>query len=63
MTTYYSINTMVRSFFQASLHLMQNYDKTVISGSFEPIQDFLGIFLSQQFLGTLRFCFLSLRPL
>lgn len=45
MTTYYSINTIVRSFFfQVSLHLMLNYDKTVISGSFEPIQDFWGIF-------------------
>lgn len=31
MTTYYSINTIVRSFFfQVSLHLMLNYDKTVI---------------------------------
>lgn len=63
MTTYYSINTIVRSFFfQASLHLMLNYDKTVISGSFEPIQDFWGISLSQQFLAMLIFCILSLRP-
>lgn len=63
MTTYYSINTIVRRFFfQVSPHLMVNYDKTVISGSFETIQDFGGIFLSQQFLAMLIFCFLSLRP-
>lgn len=44
MTTYYSINTIVRRFFQASLHFMLNYNETVISGSFEPSQDFWGIF-------------------